>query len=58
MLTFTEVCEQLRVSPKTLRKMILSGDLKAIKVGGNGAYRISEEDLADYIRCQAVTVQA
>jgi hypothetical protein len=41
--------------------VILSGDLKAIRVGsnglgGNGAYRISEEALADYIRRQAVPV--
>lgn len=58
MLTFAEVCTQLRVTPKTLRKVIQGGDLKAIRVGGNGAYRISEEDLADYIERQGVRVTA
>jgi excisionase family DNA binding protein len=63
MLTFAEVCVRLRVSPKTLRKIIQSGDLKATRVGrngagGNGAYRIEEDDLADYLRRQAVEVPA
>ena len=58
MLTFTEVCGRLRVTPKTLRKLILAGDLKAIRVGGNGAYRVSEEDLTAYIKRQAVEANA
>ena len=58
MLTFAEVCDQLRLTPKTLRKLIRSGDLKAIRVGGNGAYRIAEEDLADYKDRQAVEASA
>ena len=64
MLTFAEVCERLRMSPKTLRKLITSGEIEAIRVGahgigGNGAYRITEEALADYIeRCKVVPAQA
>lgn len=54
MLTFSEVCDRLRMSPKSVRKLILSGELEASRVGsngigGNGAYRISEEALADYL---------
>jgi len=56
LLTFAEVCERLRMSPKTLRKLITSGELVAIRTG-NGAtspYRITEEALADYIRRRQV----
>jgi excisionase family DNA binding protein len=56
MLTFTEVCDRLRLSPKTVRKIILAGELKATRhgAGANAQYRISEADLADYLRRQAV----
>jgi len=50
MLTFSEVCDRLRMSPKTLRKLIASGEIEAFRVGGNNAYRISEEALRAYIR--------
>lgn len=54
MLTFSEVCDRLRMSPKTLRKLITSGELEASRVGshgigGNGQYRITEEAIADYL---------
>jgi excisionase family DNA binding protein len=57
MLTFAETCAELRISPKTLRKLIQSGDLAAVKIGGgrwSGAYRISEEALAEFLRQQTV----
>lgn len=52
MLTATQACERLAVSRDTLRKLIKSGDLRAMKVGpgANAHWRISEEAIADYIR--------
>lgn len=54
MLTFAEVCERLRISPKTCRKIIKSGALDASQVGGNRAYRVSEDAVDTYLREQAV----
>ena len=57
MLTSAEVCEQLRISDRTLRRMIADGEIAAIKVGGGrwgGTYRIAENELAEYIRRQTV----
>lgn len=59
MLTTREVCERLSIHPKTLRKIIRNGDLAAVRVGskglgGNGAYRISEEALQDYLNRKTV----
>ena len=57
MLTFAEVCERLRMSPKTVRKLIVAGDLEAVKVGGGrwgGSYRVSEQAVADYLKRQKV----
>lgn len=57
MLTFAEVCAELRLSPKTVRKHIVNGDLAAVKVGGGrwgGSYRISEQALEDFVKRQAV----
>jgi excisionase family DNA binding protein len=58
MLTFQEVCDRLRLSPKTLRKIIQSGDLHASRVGGNSAYRIAETDLSTYLARNALQVPA
>lgn len=51
MLTAAEARERLGVSRETLRKLIKSGDLKASKTGGsrNSHYRLTEEDIADYL---------
>lgn len=59
MLTFAEVCERLRITPKTLRKIIHSGALKAMKAGTgqSSGWRITEDDLADYIERQTVAVR-
>ena len=45
-LTVKEVAEFLKVSRTQVRRMIESGDLKAIKVGRE--YRISLASLAEY----------
>jgi excisionase family DNA binding protein len=57
-LTFAEVCGRLRISPKTARKIIQSGDLEATTVGGNNAYRVTEQALADYIAARTVRASA
>lgn len=56
MLTFAEVCDELRMSPKTVRKLIVSGELTAFKAGTaqTSPYRITEEALADFIERQTV----
>jgi excisionase family DNA binding protein len=61
MLTSAEVCAQLRIGEKTLRRMIADGQIEAIKVGGGrwgGTYRITEEALAQYIERQTVEAPA
>lgn len=59
-LSAAETRERLRVSRDTLSKLIKSGDLKASKIGSfrNSPYRISEEDLAEYLERQAVSASA
>src|SRR5215213_8547194 len=42
-----EVARRLGVSEKTARRMVKSGKLPAVFIGG--AYRVSEEDLAEYL---------
>jgi excisionase family DNA binding protein len=42
--TVAEVAEYLRVSQRTVRRMVKSGDLPAIRVGGS--LRITESSLA------------
>jgi len=56
MLTFAEVCQRLRITPKTLRKLINAGEIAAVRVGGNGAYRISHQALADYLERNTVVI--
>ena len=61
MLTFAEACGELRMSPKTLRKLIASGELEASKVGGGrwgGRYLIGEHVVADYLKRKVVPVKA
>jgi len=49
-LTLTEVCARLRMSPRTAKKRIASGELEAIKIGTalNAPLRISERAVADF----------
>lgn len=61
MLTFTEACRELRVSPKTLRKIIRAGNIEASKIGEGrwgGEYRIDEQAVADYLKRSVVPVKA
>jgi excisionase family DNA binding protein len=46
MLTVEEVAKELRVSPKTVRSWIASGELVALDVGRE--YRVSRANLEDF----------
>lgn len=52
LLTAAEARDRLRIKdPKTLRRLIESGELKASKVGsGVGFYLISEQAIEDYLK--------
>ncbi len=49
MLTLEDVADRLKVSISTARRWVKSGDLKALKVGNRGQYRISQEDLEAFL---------
>jgi len=49
------------MSPKTLRKLIASGEIKASKVGGGrwgGSYRIDDQVVTDDLERMVVPVKA
>ena len=60
MLTAAQVRERLGISDDTLRRLIRTGQIPAIKVGAGafGHWRITEEDLAAYIERVRVKPQA
>ncbi len=47
--TLTELEEKLGLSHTTLRNYIYQGKLKATKLGGNGKWKVAEEDLEAFI---------
>jgi excisionase family DNA binding protein len=48
LLTLVEAAELLHVSPKTVHRMILSGDLPAFKVGAQ--WRVDEGRLIQWLK--------
>lgn len=52
MLSTKQVCDQLGVSPNTVKSLIQRGDLPAVRVGYQ--YRFRQADIDDYIRRQTV----
>jgi CTP synthase len=48
-LTLEDVADRLKISISTVRRWVKCGDLKALKVGNRGQYRISEEDLNGFL---------
>jgi excisionase family DNA binding protein len=64
LLTLNEVCERLRMSRKSVIKLINSGELEASRVGtagrdSGGVYRITEEALAAYLEsCKVEPAEA
>ena len=55
LLTIQEVAETMRISEKTVRRLIKRGDLIAYKVGDRGQLRIKEQDLGEYLESQRVS---
>ena len=53
MLTVEEIAKELRVSPKTVRAWINSGELVALDLGRE--YRISRENFEDFKRRKETT---
>jgi excisionase family DNA binding protein len=49
MLTVQEVAKKLRVSPKTVYRLVERGELIAVRVGGSGHLRILPEDFKAFI---------
>ncbi len=56
LLTPTEAAELLHVSTKTLQRMIRSGDLPALKVGGQ--WRLRESQLIGWIQSRESKCQS
>lgn len=48
--TVDEIAAQLSVHPETVRNWIKTGQLVAVNLGGSAGYRISESDLAEFLR--------
>jgi excisionase family DNA binding protein len=48
-LTLADVAEILKTSVAQVYAMVRRGDLPAIKIGGRGQWRVSEDDLEDFI---------
>jgi excisionase family DNA binding protein len=57
LLTVREVAEAMRVSEKTVRRLIKRGDLTAYKVGDRGQLRVKEIEMVRYLEAQRVEVQ-
>ncbi|MAT61876.1 MAG: DNA-binding protein [Micrococcales bacterium] len=49
-LTLADVADVLNISADQAYSLVRSGELRAIKVGGRGQWRIGENDLEDYIQ--------
>jgi excisionase family DNA binding protein len=49
-LTREQVAEELNISKAQLYALLRRGDLRHIKVGGRGLYRIGRDDRDDYIQ--------
>ena len=58
LLTVQEVADTMKVSEKTVRRLIKRGDLAAYKVGERGQLRVKEQDLERYVEAQRVEVKA
>lgn len=55
-LTLADVAETLNISSAQAYALVRSGELRAIKVGGRGQWRVESQQLEDYIqRMYAVT---
>ncbi len=49
-LTLTDVGEILNITPAQTYALVRRGDLRALKIGGRGQWRVENSALEDYIR--------
>ncbi|SDX13173.1 DNA binding domain-containing protein, excisionase family [Arthrobacter sp. yr096] len=49
-LTIEQVAEELATSEVQIRVMLKTGQLRGIQIGGRNAWRISRQDLEDFIQ--------
>ncbi len=49
LLTLEDVADRLKISVSTVRRWVKSNELKSIKIGNRGQYRISLEDLEEFL---------
>lgn len=49
-LTLTDVAETLNVSLSQVKALVRSGDLKGVKLGGRGVWRVENSELEAYIQ--------
>lgn len=54
LLTVRQVSEAIKVSEKTVRRLIKRGDLVAYKIGDRGQLRVEEQELERYLESQRV----
>lgn len=54
LLTLPEVAEAMKVSEKTVRRLIKRGDLPAYRVGERGQLRVEERELERYVESKRV----
>jgi excisionase family DNA binding protein len=47
--TLKEVADELRVSESTVRRWLLSGEMRGLRLGDRAGWRISDDDLKDFI---------
>ena len=57
LLTIQEVADTMKVSEKTVRRLIKRGNLAAYKLGERGQLRVKECDLESYVEAQRVEVE-
>jgi excisionase family DNA binding protein len=57
LLTVQDVAEVMRISEKTVRRLIKRGDLVAYKVGDRGQLRVNEHEVERYLESQRVQTQ-
>ena len=56
LLTVQEVADLMKVSEKTVRRLIKRGDIAAYKLGDRGQLRVKERDLEQYVEAHRVDV--
>ena len=57
LLTIQEVADTMKVSEKTVRRLIKRGDIEAYKLGERGQLRVKECELERYVEAQIVQVK-